>query len=536
MVDRIFIWADDRLGISGSGRKLLNKIFPDHWSFLIGEIALYSFIVLLGTGVFLTLYFVPSQSDVIYHGSYLPLQGQHMSEAYQSTVNLSFNVRGGLLMRQMHHWAANIFVGAIVVHMLRVFFTGAFRRPRELNWFVGSTMLILAIFNGFLGYSLPDDLVSGTGIRIAFSILESVPVVGTYLAFWLFGGNFPGTAIIPRFFILHVLLLPAIIAGLLGAHLGMLVRQKHTQFNGKGRTKTNVVGAPLFPTFAAKTGGFFFLTTAVTVALSFLAQINPIWLYGPYVSYHVSYAVQPDWYMGWLDGALRIMPPWELQIGNFMIPNAFFPGVLLPGITFGILQLWPWIEAKITGDYAEHHVLERPRDRPKRTAFGAAVFSFYFVLFGASATDVLANYLDISLNVVLWSFRLLIFVVPAIVYPVTFYLCKELQHTPGSGKRKRHNIVMRSAAGAYSTIQTEERAGDAHEELDPFPLDEGSHDGSTNGSTNGSHDGAASPDLVPALAGAAVAAGAASVDDGGDGAPERRRGRGGIFRIPRNYR
>jgi ubiquinol-cytochrome c reductase cytochrome b subunit len=528
VIDALFNWFDVRLGISGSGRKLVNKIFPDHWSFMIGEIALYSFIVLLGTGVFLTLYFVPSSKDVIYHGSYAPLRGQPASEAYISTVNLSFAVRGGLLMRQMHHWAANIFVGSIVVHMLRVFFTGAFRKPRELNWIIGSTMLILAIFNGFLGYSLPDDLVSGTGIRIAFSIVESIPLIGSYMAFFLFGGNFPGTAIIPRFFILHVLILPAVIVGLLSAHLGMLVRQKHTQFAGRGKTERNVVGVPLWPNFAAKSGGFMLLTTGITGFLSAVFQINPIWLYGPYVPYKVSYAVQPDWYMGWLDGALRIMPSWEIVGFGHMIPNAFFPAILLPGITFGVLQMWPFIEAKLTHDYAEHQILDRPRDAPKRTAFGAAVFAFYFVLFGASATDVLANFLSISLNVVLTSFRYLIFIVPAIVYPVTYQICKELQRVPTAGQRKRANIVLRSAEGGYSTVPSEVRPGDAVERIEPLALDE-------------------DIELVPALAGVLVmtdgASGsvsgspAESASDETPGAEQAgERHRGGIFKIPRDYR
>ena len=530
MIDALFNWFDERLGISGSGRKMLNKIFPDHWSFLIGEIALYSFIVLLGTGVFLTLYFIPSSKEVIYEGSYAPLRGQPVSEAFASTLNLSFAVRGGLLMRQMHHWAANIFVGSIVVHMLRIFFTGAFRKPRELNWIVGSTLLILAIFNGFLGYSLPDDLVSGTGIRISFSIVESIPLIGSYAAFFLFGGNFPGNAIIPRFFILHVLILPAVMAGLLGAHLGMLVRQKHTQFPGRGNTPRNVVGAPLWPTFVAKTTGFMFLTVAVTGILSAFFQINPVWLYGPYVPYKVSYAVQPDWYMGWLDGALRIMPSWEIVGFGHMIPNVFFPAILLPGITFGVLQMWPFIEARLTHDHAEHQILDRPRDRPKRTAFGAAVFSFYFVLFGASATDVLANYLSISLNVVLTSFRFLAIAVPLIVYPVTYRICKEMQSVPTAGKRKRANVVLRSAEGGYSTVRAEERPGDAIPRVDPLPLDQDLQ-------------------FVPAMAGVLVAGDSSSAGDGGSagegGSGEVQpspaevhsgRPRGGIFRIPRDYR
>ncbi|HLI14547.1 MAG TPA: ubiquinol-cytochrome c reductase cytochrome b subunit [Acidimicrobiales bacterium] len=473
MIDKLFAWFDDRLAISRGGRHLINKIFPDHWSFMIGEIALYSFVVLLATGVFLTLYFVPSAHDTIYHGVYRPLQGQKVSEAYASTIDLSFSVRGGLLMRQMHHWAANIFVGSIVVHMMRIFFTGAFRRPREVNWMVGATLLILAIFNGFLGYSLPDDLVSGTGIRIAFSILESVPFVGSYLAFFLFGGNYPGNgSIIPRFFILHVLILPLLILGLIGAHLGMLVRHKHTQFRGRGAREDNVVGTPLWPGFVAKTTGFLFLIAGATALLGALVQINPIWMYGQYRPYEVSYAVQPDWYMGWLDGALRVMPSWEIHLPGHMVPNAFFPGVFLPGLTFTLIYLWPMLEARFTGDTAEHHLLDRPRDRPLRTAFGASVFAFYFVLFGASSTDVLANYLSLTLNFVLWAFRVLVVVVPLVVFPVTYKICKELQATPGAGQRKRFNVVVRAAAGGYAVEPAPEYPGYAHDEPEPLPVEE----------------------------------------------------------------
>ena len=511
MIDGLYTWLDNRLNISGGSRKLLNKIFPDHWSFMLGEIALYSFVVLVATGIFLTLYFVPSQHDIIYRGSYAPLFGQKVSEAYASTIDLSFKVRCGLLMRQMHHWAANIFVGSIVVHMCRIFFTGGFRRPRELNWIIGVNLLILAIFNGFLGYSLPDDLVSGTGIRIAFSILESVPIVGSYLATFLFGGNYPGTAIIPRFFILHVLILPAIIAGLIGAHLFLLVKQKHTQFKGGGATEKNVVGAPMWPTFVAKTQGFLFLVAGVTAALAATVQINPIWQYGPYVPYKVSYAVQPDWYMGWLDGALRVMPSWEIVFPGHMIPNAFFPGVLLPGLTFTILMAWPILEARFTKDTLEHHLLQEPRNNPMRTAIGAGVLAFYFVLFGASSTDVLANYLSVSLNVVLVTFRYITVIVPIIVFAVTYKICLELQHQHRPSKTKRHNIVVRDADGGYSTIEVEPRPGDQRVHLPPLPVD--------------------AMVLVPVPTGAGVAA------DGGpaDGNGSKTDGQG-VVKIPRTYR
>ncbi len=465
---------DDRLGLAKGGRVMLDKIFPDHWSFMLGEIALYSFVVLIATGIFLALYFVPSAKQVIYHGSYAPLRGQRVSEAFNSTVNISFGVRGGLLVRQMHHWAADIFVGSIVVHMARVFFTGAFRKPRELNWIIGTTMLILAILEGFIGYSLPDDLISGTGLRIGYSIVESIPFVGSYLGTLLWGGQFPGNGIIiPRFFIIHVLLIPLAFFGLLGAHLGLLVRQKHTQFKGPGRTETNVVGSPMFPTFMAKTTGFLFMVVGATALLGAFAQINPIWQFGSYDASKISYAVQPDWYMGWLDGALRIMPAWEFAGWGHTIPlEVLLPAVIFPGLIFNIALIWPYLERRMTGDNELHNLLDRPRDRPKRTAAGAAMLALLFVLFAASSTDVLANYFRLSLNFVLWAFRVLTFVVPIVVALVTYGICKEMQGVRGIGKRKRAVVVHRSAEGEYTTVPTPPRPGDTPEELEPEPVPE----------------------------------------------------------------
>ena len=423
---------DDRLGVAKGGRVFLDKIFPDHWSFMLGEIALYSFVVVMATGIFLALYFVPSTSQVIYHGTYAPLRGQRVSEAYQSTVNISFGVRGGLLVRQMHHWSADIFVGSIVVHMARIFFTGAFRKPRELNWSIGLTLLTLAIVNGFLGYSLPDDLVSGTGIRIAYSIILSVPLVGTYLGFFVFGGNFPGTSIIPRFFILHVLIVPLIMLGLVGAHMFLLYRQKHTQFPGEGRTEKNVVGSPMFPVFMAKTTGFLLMVTGVTALLSAFAQINPIWQFGPYEASRISYAVQPDWYMAFLDGALRIFPAWSFHNFGYTIPfEVTIPAVIFPGLLFGVAYAWPTLERMFTKDNEMHNLLDRPSSRPKRTAAGAAVLAMVSTLFLASSTDVIANFFHISLTTVLWAMRVLVLVSPFIAYPITYKICKEMQEIKG---------------------------------------------------------------------------------------------------------
>jgi ubiquinol-cytochrome c reductase cytochrome b subunit len=431
VIRRIVRWFDDRLGASRFARTSLDKVFPDHWSFMLGELALYSFVVLVATGVYLTFFFHPSATEVVYHGSYGPLQGVRMTEAYRSAINLSFDVRAGLLMRQIHHWAALLFLATIVIHLGRVFFTGAFRRPREINWMIGVTLLILAIFNGFAGYSLLDDQLSGTGLRIAYSIALSIPVVGTWIASLLFGGEFPGPDILTRLFIIHVLLLPALIVVLLSAHLFIVVRHKHTQFAGPGREEDNVVGERLWPTYAAKALGLFFLTAAVLCLLGGVAQINPIWVYGPFNPAEVSSASQPDWYMGWLDGALRIMPGWEVRAFGYEIPNPFFPAVLLAGITFGLLYAWPFLEARVTGDRAEHHLCDRPRQRPVRTALGVATLSFYVICFFGGASDVLSSTFGLSVNAVLWTFRVALIVVPPISAATSYRLCRDLAARDG---------------------------------------------------------------------------------------------------------
>jgi ubiquinol-cytochrome c reductase cytochrome b subunit len=331
---------------------------------MLGEISLYSFIILLLTGTFLTLFFTASPHEVVYQGSYVPLRGVSMSEAYASTLNITFDVRGGLLMRQIHHWAALVFVASIMVHMCRVFFTGAFRKPRELNWVVGTILLIVSFLEGFAGYSLPDDLLSGTGLRIAYSIAESVPVVGTWAAYLLFGGNSPGSSIIQRLYVIHILLIPGLFMALITAHMLMLVRQKHTDFPGPGKTEDTVVGVRMFPTFAIKAGGFFFIVFGVLALMGGLVQINPIWLYGPYNPGNVSAGSQPDWYIGFLDGSVRMMPNWETNIwGHTISWNLLVPGLILPGIMFNLLGAWPWVERKFTKDYAHHNLLQRPRDK-----------------------------------------------------------------------------------------------------------------------------------------------------------------------------
>jgi ubiquinol-cytochrome c reductase cytochrome b subunit len=449
-------WLDDRLGVSRFTQGVLDKVFPDHWSFMLGEIALYCFVILVLTGSYLTFFFSPSQRQVVYTGSYPPLRGVPMSDAYRSVLDISFKIRAGLVMRQIHHWAALVFLAAIVVHLARVFFTGAFRRPREINWIVGVTLLLLAMGNGFTGYSLPDDLLSGTGLRIMFSIILSIPFIGSWLAFLIFGGNYPGTAITERLFVVHVLFFPALIAALLTAHLGILWHQKHTDFPGQAKSEETIHGSRLWPQYMAKSVGLFCFVAAVLAGLGGLAQINPVWIYGPYDAAAVSSGSQPDWYIGWLDGALRLMPNVEIRLWHHTIPNPFFPGVLLPGITFAVLYAWPFLEPRFTRDRRAHDLLDRPRDRPVRTAFGAATLSFYTVLFLAGGTDILATTFRVSFEALLVAFQVGCLVVPLVVGVLTWRVCRELsrQNVHPIGRPVGGNVV-RTSHGGYEVAGAE---------------------------------------------------------------------------------
>ncbi|MDQ1749503.1 MAG: ubiquinol-cytochrome c reductase cytochrome b subunit [Pseudonocardiales bacterium] len=418
---------EERLGLAAGARKQLNKVFPDHWSFMMGEIALYSFIILILTGTFLTFFFDASMAEVRYDGSYIPLQGVDMSRAYESTLHISFDVRGGLILRQIHHWAALLFVAAMTIHMFRIFFTGAFRKPRELNWLIGISLITLGILEGFAGYSLPDDLLSGTGLRIAEAIMQSIPVIGTWVAFLAFGGKFPGNEIIGRLYIVHVLLVPGILAGLIGAHMALLIKQKHTEFPGPGKTEHTVSGERMYPTYGAKAGGFFFIVFAVCAALGGLAQINPVWLYGPYNPAQVSAGSQPDFYIGFLDGSTRLFPSWEIRLWDHTIPAVFWPTVVLPGILFTLAGAYPFLEAKLTKDRAKHNLLQRPRDVPVRTGLGAMAISFYAVLLLSGGNDIIAKSFDISLNAMTWAGRIGLLVVPPLAYLTAYMVCLGLQ-------------------------------------------------------------------------------------------------------------
>jgi ubiquinol-cytochrome c reductase cytochrome b subunit len=420
--------ADQRYHPAAGLRKQFNKVFPTHWSFMLGEIALYSFIVLLLSGIYLGLFFDPSMTEVVYNGAFDNLRGIHMSRAYESAVEISLEVRGGLFVRQVHHWAALLFVASMIAHMFRVFFTGGFRKPREANWIIGLVLILLGMLEGFTGYSLPDDLLSGVGLRIASGFIMSIPLIGTWAHWLLFGGEFPGMEIIPRLYIVHVLIFPGILLALIAVHVGLVWYQKHTQFPGPGRKETNVVGVRILPAFAAKGGAFFAVVVGVIGIMAGIFQINPIWNLGPYDPAHISAGSQPDWYMLFSEGMARIFPPWEIYLfGRYTIPAAFWATVAFLPVLFVVAGIYPTIEKRMTGDHALHNLLQRPRDVPVRTSLGVMGITFYVWLVLCGVNDWIAYFFHISLNATTWAGRIGLLVLPPIAYWVTYRLCVGLQ-------------------------------------------------------------------------------------------------------------
>lgn len=424
MIGSIAEWLDSRTRASKSVRKALNHIFPDHWSFMLGEISLYAFIILVLTGTFIAIFYNGSEAKVIYDGPYRPLYGVKMSAAFQSVLHISFGVPAGLLIRQMHHWAADIFIAAIVAHLARIYFTAAYRKPREINWIIGLSLLVLALSNGFFGYSLDDDMLSGAGLRIGYAILLSVPVIGRWLSFLVFGGTVPNDATIPRMYEWHIFLIPGLIALLICAHVALIWRQLHTNYPGKGRSDDLIVGSRLWPTYTVKSIALFLAIFAVVAALGSRLQIDPIWIYGPYKPVGIMPGAQPDWYLGWVEGAMRLFPGVNLRLWGWLVPEVFFPGFLFPFLLFVVLYSVPFLDKLITGDLRAHHVLRLPFEHPLGTGFGCAVFAFLIVLEFAGADDVVALAASSSVVAMRALLRVLVFAMPGLTGAVVYAWCE----------------------------------------------------------------------------------------------------------------
>jgi ubiquinol-cytochrome c reductase cytochrome b subunit len=452
---RFIRWNEQRMGAARGIKWAMRYVFPDHWSFLLGEIALYAFIVLVGTGIFLALYYSPGDSQVIYHGPYALLNGEQMSEAYRSVLDLSFSVPAGLLFRQVHHWAADVFIAAIVLHLIRIFFTGAYRKPRDLNYYIGLTMLMLGILEGFAGYSLVDDLLSGMGLAIAYSVAFAIPGIGAQLGYLVWGGPFPGSSsFLPRLEIVHVFLIPIALMVLISVHLAMVMRQHHSQFPGPGRRERNVVGTPMWPAYALRSIGLLLAVAAVLFLLGGLVQINPIWQWGPFHPYLSENGAQPDWYIGWLIGALRLMPNFEPSFGGYTpVPNPFWGGAFFPLVVFGVLFAWPWLERKFTKDRRRHDLLDRPRDHPIRTSIGVAFLTWVVIIFAVGSTDRLFFRLHISYAGQIHFWRIGVWVLPIIAFFLTRSVCRSLQRSEAHPLRAwQGEVVERDAAGATRVL------------------------------------------------------------------------------------
>jgi ubiquinol-cytochrome c reductase cytochrome b subunit len=395
-------------------RRLVRADPGDRWARVFGHIAVYSFLVALVTGILLLPFFQPSMTPVVYHGSYHKLDGLTMSRAYQSTLNISFDVRGGLLIRQVHHWSADLFVAAVCLRLIRVFFRGRFRRP---DWLIWVSVLLAGMAAGLSGAVLPDDMLSGGSLSVLTGVTLSLPVVGTHLALLIFGGSFPGHVIIPRLYWVHIIVLPAV----LGALLLLSYRTGRPRPVRPRALRMRRVD-PLLP-----------FTAAVLVALGAAAQINPVWLFGPYQPGSISAGSVPDWYMGFLDGALRVMPAWELSIGGRPLAlDVLIPAVIVPGLFFTVVAAYPLLDGWITGGRPPRGprrgrpgtlLPPKPADPANRIAVGVAGITLYGLLWAAASNDEIAYHLQVSLYTVTWVFRILVLAGPVLALALTRMIC-----------------------------------------------------------------------------------------------------------------
>jgi ubiquinol-cytochrome c reductase cytochrome b subunit len=407
----------------------------DRWAAVFGRIAVYSFIVALISGVLLLPFFRPDMTSVVYHGSYRLLDGVPMSRAFQSTLDISFDVHGGLLIRQVHHWSADLFVAAICLRLLRAFFRGRFSGQALPDWLIWVAPLPLGMLAAYTGTILPDDGLSGGSLSVITGVLLSVPVIGTHLVFWIFGGAPPGHHIIGRDYWVHILVLPALADALL-----------LLSFRPSLRWPRRVRPDPLLP-----------FTCAVLALLATIAQINPVWLVGPYQPGSISAGSVPDWYMGFLDGPLRIMPAWELSIaGHPLALDVLIPGLVVPALFFTCLAVYPMADRRIAGGGPPHGLLPpTPADPANRTAAGVAGLTFYGLLWAAAANDQIAYHLHLDLYTVTWIFRVLVLVGPALAFLITRVICHALADRRRDEERhgRETGRIVMNPQGGYDEIR-----------------------------------------------------------------------------------
>ncbi|WP_420369402.1 cytochrome b [Curtobacterium sp. L1-20] len=408
---------------------------PIHWTNLMGVVTTACAAVFILTGAVLMLFFVPSSAPVRYDGSYLPLDGETVSAAYASVLHVAFDVPGGMLLRQLHHWSMQLLPAAIMVQMLVVFFTGGFRKPRRTSWVLLFLLLVAALVAGWSGYGLPDDMLSGTGLRIVEGITVGIPVIGPWASSVLFGGAFPGR-IIEHLAIIHFLLAPVLLVVIMAARglLGWL--QRPAQTTGLGRTESNIVGVPLFPTGIMRLSGLFAALLAVLVFVSATVTVNPVWQYGPSDPSNATAGSQPDWYTGFLDGALRLVPPhWEFVWDGYAWPMFILVPLAMVTVFLTGVLVYPFLEQWVSGDDRDHNLLQRPRDTPARTGIGVAAMTFFGALWGAGSADVAAHELGFAFEHLISAGQVMIVAGPLAAFSITRRVCLALQ-------RKDREVVL----------------------------------------------------------------------------------------------
>ncbi|MCU1415862.1 MAG: ubiquinol-cytochrome c reductase cytochrome b subunit [Schumannella sp.] len=398
--------------------KAIQRSAPTHWTGMFGVVTMASVAVLFVTGVVLMFFYAPSSERVVYSGVYGPLHGMEVSKAFASTLTVSLDVPGGLLIRQAHHWAALLLPASIIMQLLATFFIGGFRGSRVWMWALLFLTLIVALAGGWSGYALPVDMLSGTGLRIVEGIMLGIPIAGAWLAGLLFGGAFPGR-IIENLYPIHLLVGVALIAV-----LAALVR------GGRACEPLRMPGPArgVRVTTPRRTVGLFVAVGVILTGMAALVPVSPIWLYGPSDPGNVSAGSQPDWYTGFLDGALRLVPPgWEIEIGGYTVTLAVLVPLAVVGVFLAAIVAYPFVENWVTRDRAGGDSLDRPRDVPTRTGIGVAGMAFYGVLWGAASSDVLATTFRLSLESVIVAFQVLLIVAPVLAFSVARRICFGLQ-------------------------------------------------------------------------------------------------------------
>ena len=414
--------------------ELRQRRVPSHWTNLFGVVTLACIVVLTVTGVLLMFWYTPSSELTTYTGGYVPLHGAEVSKAFASTMHITFEVPGGLLIRQAHHWAGLLLPAAIIMQLLTTFFTGAFRRPRRGMWVLLFLIFIVALAGGWSGYALPDDMLSGTGLRITEGIALGIPIIGTWLSFLLFGGEFPGQ-IIENMYPLHVAIVPALLIALVAARGLVAWRHGPPQFPGRGRTEQNIVGVPMLPTAAARAGGLMLIVTALLLTISAAVTVNPIWLYGPASPGDAGAGSQPDWYTGFLDGALRLVPAgWEFVWFDRTWTLAILVPLAVVTVYLLLVLVYPFVEEWISGDHRDHHLLDRPRNAPTRTSIGVAAIVFYGTLWIAASADLISTQFSVTFEGVITVLQATLVLGPATAFFITKRVCLALQ-------RKDHEVL-----------------------------------------------------------------------------------------------